>query len=698
MPKIVAILLCVCLLFCWFIVYAADAFDTTRITEYQKRLFNGEIATIEIVADADEWQAMMRNAGAKEWIAVDIIINGERFQSVGVRTKGNSSLMQMGGSRGGGNNSGSGRYSLQISMNRFVKGQTYYGLDTFAVNNQVYDTTRMKDYIAYDIMDFIGVDSPQTNYASVKVNGEDYGFMLMLERYDKAFLDRAYGTSAGQLYNVKIGMGMRGDFEDMWQDIPEGMPGRGQRGNDGEFPGRPQRGDGAGFPDMPQGGMDFGNRQPRQPGDGNTGFPDMPEGGMDFGGRGGMGMGGFGGGRGGGSLQYVDDNTDSYSAIFNNSIGKASDRSQQSVVKAIENLNAGTDLEKYWDVDAILRYLAAHTVVVNLDSYSSNMAQNYYIYERNGKLIVLPWDYDLSWGGFQSGNTNSTVNFPIDTPVSGVSMEDRPLINMLLEVDEYRERYHDYLRQIVEGYFESGLFENTIRELDAKINEYVKNDSTATATYEQYEASLSIFIELGNLRAESISGQLDGTIPSTSNGQCEDSSALIDASHINLSALGSMMGGGMGRGDWQGGQDGMPQMPDGFPEGMPDDWQPGNRGGPGGRGQPGGQDGFPNMPDGWPDRQESDSNTGQTLSANNDWQISFLSATDGGGQGTPPSGDNPPRGNMPEGMPNGNRMGTPPGTTAQTGIDTGYAITVGVLMIILIGAIIFVAWPRKNVI
>jgi hypothetical protein len=137
------------------------------------------------------------------------------------------------------------------------------------------------------------------------------------------------------------------------------------------------------------------------------------------------------------------------------------------------------------------------------------------------------------------------VNFPIDTPISGVSMEDRPLLNKLLEVDEYMERYHEYLRQIVEGYFESGLYESLIHELDAKINDYVKNDVSAFYTHEQYEASLPHLIELGRLRAESIKGQLDGTIPSTSSGQAADRSALIDASGINLSALGSMGGGGL---------------------------------------------------------------------------------------------------------------------------------------------------------
>ncbi|MCL2124584.1 MAG: CotH kinase family protein [Oscillospiraceae bacterium] len=221
-----------------------------------------------------------------------------------------------------------------------------------------------------------------------------------------------------------------------------------------------------------------------------------------------------------------------------------SDKDKQRVITALEHLSTGTDLEQYFDVDEILRYFAAHTVVVNLDSYTSNMAQNYYIYERDGKISILPWDYGLTFGGFQSSSASSVVNFPIDTPVSGVSMEDRPLLNVLLAVDEYREMYHDYLNQIVTGYFNSGLFEQTIDRLDAKIGGYVMNDVSAYYTYEQYQSSLPILKELGRLRAESIAGQLDGSIPSTSAGQNADSSSLVDASSINLSVLGSMMGGG----------------------------------------------------------------------------------------------------------------------------------------------------------
>ena len=66
-------------------------------------------------------------------------------------------------------------------------------------------------------------------------------------------------------------------------------------------------------------------------------------------------------------------------------VGKGSEEDYQRVIEALKALSEGRDLEKYFDVDQILRYFAAHTIVVNLDSYSSGMAQNYYIYEKTEK-------------------------------------------------------------------------------------------------------------------------------------------------------------------------------------------------------------------------------------------------------------------------------------------------------------------------
>lgn len=266
-------------------------------------------------------------------------------------------------------------------------------------------------------------------------------------------------------------------------------------------------------------------------------------------GGGGMDRGGMGGASGG-DLIYTGDDESNYSAIFDNSTFDSTDADHQRVIEALKALSEGENLEQYFDVDEVLRYLAANAVLVNLDSYFGTMEHNYYLYEEDGQLSILPWDYNLSFAGFQSGSASSAVNFPIDTPVSGVSMEDRPLISQLLAVPEYQERYHAYLQEILDEYFNSGLFLSTIRTIDNLIGSYVQSDPTAFYTYEEYQEGVETLKEFGLLRAQSIEGQLNGSIPSTSEGQQADSSALVDAGDLSLTAMGTQGGGGggMGRG------------------------------------------------------------------------------------------------------------------------------------------------------
>lgn len=489
--------------------------------EYVSKIFGTDIISIEIIADESDWQEMLNSATSEQYIMVDVIVNGRKFQNVGVRPKGNSSLTQVA-------SSDSDRYSFRLQFDEYIKGQTCFGLDSFVVNNMVGDNTYMKEYVSYELMKEIGVDAPYFGYADMKVNGENWGLYLAVELYNDSYEQRVFGNASGMLYNVKS------------MDIGGGAQG-------GSFP-------------------DMGNEQkerPKRQVDVNT-DKTMPSAQMDDEARGmDRKFGGIGGrGSSGGSLEYTDDNTESYSAIFNNVVGKGKESDFQRVVQALKALSEGKELEKYFDIDQILRYLAAHTVVVNLDSYSSSMAQNYYIYESEGKITILPWDYNLAWGGFQSGSASSVINFPIDTPLSGVEMSSRPLIEKLFANTEYLEKYHSYLQQLIDNYFANGKFEEKVNTLDLLISDYVKNDATAFCTYEEYRTAVSTFITLGNLRAQSVQGQLDGTIPSTTVEQNTNAEQLISAGDLKLSDLGSMMGGRDGNSkDFPDGMDGQDMNP-----------------------------------------------------------------------------------------------------------------------------------------
>ena len=85
-----------------------------------------------------------------------------------------------------------------------------------------------------------------------------------------------------------------------------------------------------------------------------------------------------------------------------------------------------------------------------------------------------------------------------------------------------------------------------IDETCALIASYVEKDPTAFCSYEEFETGVAALRSFCEKRTESVRGQLEGTIPSTDEGQKADSSALVDASALTLSDMGSMGGDGFG--------------------------------------------------------------------------------------------------------------------------------------------------------
>lgn len=109
------------------------------------------------------------------------------------------------------------------------------------------------------------------------------------------------------------------------------------------------------------------------------------------------------------------------------------------------------------------------------------------------------------------------------------------------------------LRQLADNYVQNGRLETVVASIRSQIDQLAADDPTAFFTYEEYDAAADMLLEIIRLRADSVLGQLDGTIPSTNEGQQRDSSSLIDASSIDLTVMGSMMGGGRGdQGGWKG--------------------------------------------------------------------------------------------------------------------------------------------------
>lgn len=515
---------------------------SSSVPGYEERLFDTSLVhTIDIVMD--DWDGFIEDCQNEEYYSCAVVIDGTAYRNVAIRAKGNTSLTQV-------EAYGNGRYSFKIEFDHYDSSKSYYGLDKLCLNNIIQDNTYMKDYLTYQMMAQMGVASPLCSYANITVNGEEWGLYLAVEGVEESFLSRNYGRDYGELYkpdSMSMGGG-RGNGENF--DMNGIFGSDEEQGTDsaGSLEGAPSGNEMPEPPQMPPG------TEGEMP-EGMGAEPPALEGEIPSEMQEGQPPGNFmqDGGRMDGSedvlLKYIDDDIESYPNIFDNAKTDVSESDKARLIQALQKLSAGEDISDTVDVEAVIRYFVVHNFVLNFDSYTGSMIHNYYLYEKDGQLQMIPWDYNLAFGGFEEpGGADSLVNYPIDSPVSGVSVEDRPMLAWIFANEEYAQLYHQYFAQFLSEWFENGSFEEMADSVFSMIAPYVEQDPTKFCTYEEFEAGVSTLKEFCLLRAESVDGQLNGMIGSTESGQ--DSETLIAVGDLQISDMGTMnhaMDGGQGK-------------------------------------------------------------------------------------------------------------------------------------------------------
>ena len=478
-----------------------------KTMKYESTLFDSSrVHKLDIVME--DWDAFLETCEDEEYAACTVVVDGQKHKNVAIRAKGNTSLSSV-------RSMGSRRYSFKLEFDHYQKGKTLDGLDKLCLNNLIQDNTMMKDYLVYQMMADFGADSPLCSFVWITVNGADWGLYLAVEGVEDSFLARTYGSDAGELYKPDSmsfggGRGNGRDFrmDDLDLDSSENQEGSFPQG--GQFPGQP--GDGQPGDDQQGGGPE-----------GSMGSDDV-------------------------KLKYIDDDPDSYANIFDNAKTDASAADQKRLIASLKQISADTNLEDVLDTDEVLRYFVVHNFVCNGDSYTGSMIHNYYLHEADGKLAMIPWDYNLAFGTFQSANASASVNASIDNPVSG-SLDDRPMVGWIFSDAGYTEQYHVLFKDFLDRWFSDGQLEKLIVETEALIRPYVEKDPSKFCTAEEFETGAAALKQFVSLRSEAVRRQLAG-----------DSTA-VDTSGLTLSDMGTMGGGGVPGGG---------EQPNGFtPAGRP---------------------------------------------------------------------------------------------------------------------------------
>jgi spore coat protein CotH len=438
------------------------------------------VLTVRVALDAADWESLQTAATDKEFYRADISIDGEEIPDVAVRAKGSSSLM-------GATMSPDLRIGLKVDVNFFNAGRSYHGVKKLVYNNGYGDPTLMKEFLSYEIMAEMGLPTPRACFVDLWVNDTHMGVYTQAEAIDASFAMKHFGTVMENLYKPEITAG-RLD----WTEKDALAQAARASATTTTSTTEPFRLGGGSLEDIIERlGDEVGWIPGRQettttkaPADGRPAFMRL--------------------------MQYSPDYLVSMQLRTNE---EKPDYSR--LYDLLEALNrepgevSTDDLERVLNVDEILRFLAVSVTLVHLDNYIG-MGHNYYLYEDGGRFLIIPWDLNMTFGGFSSAvSDDQLLNFYIDEPTAA-PVDQYPLVEQLLDEPEYLETYHAYLRELIEGPFSVDHMTARINEIAALIRPYVQNDPKLFFSADYFEQGLTSNLDSGAARMQSGGGKFIG--------------------------------------------------------------------------------------------------------------------------------------------------------------------------------------------
>jgi hypothetical protein len=435
--------------------------ENLKETEYDRNAYpfgTSRVATVRIIMMEKDWQSLKTNAYAKDYYKADFWYDDELVPDVGVRTKGNASLLETVTWK-------SPRFPLAIDFNLLNRARTFHGMKKVHFNNGWSDPTFIRDVISYEIFAKMDVPAPRASFVDLWLNDMHLGLYTMAEAVDQSFLERYFADPNGNIYKPEV-VSARLDWteEKAYQGFSMfGMP---PAPVPEEDPLAKLNIGGGPLLDILK-ALDAEESFPAFASANASPAPlfspaSIPRNYIE-----------------GAGLKTNTNNPD-YTGLY----------------KLLDVLNNEPDatfpqeIEKVLDVDEALRFLAVSAVIVHLDNYIG-IGHNTYFYEVDGKFHVIPWDLNMTFGTFNSGiRKDGIINFYIDEPTSG-PMNRYPLVDRLLSYEPYLETYHRYVREVLDGPLSLDVILPRIDHLAELIRPYVKADTEAFYAYDDFERCLT---------------------------------------------------------------------------------------------------------------------------------------------------------------------------------------------------------------
>jgi hypothetical protein len=220
-------------------------------------------------------------------------------------------------------------------------------------------------------------------------------------------------------------------------------------------------------------------------------------------------MGGGPGGGGGGpqwgdgtaALNYNGSNDSDYNEYYTLKSTAQTDPWQHLITTCdVLNNDSSTELPttlpQVMDVDRTLWFLAIENAFADDDSYIYKGKMDYFCHWELETGRLVPQEYD--------GNTILGNNNLAWTPFYHADDVDYPLLNKLLNIPIWRQRYLAHMRTIVEDFLNPTTAANLLENYSAWIDQEVQDDDKKLYSYAQFTSGVNALITAINTRRNNL--------------------------------------------------------------------------------------------------------------------------------------------------------------------------------------------------
>ncbi|MBL8238260.1 MAG: CotH kinase family protein [Bryobacterales bacterium] len=381
---------------------------------------------------ADYWDQLTKNYLGTEQDAIYLEASLEwgqyKFDSVGVRFKGNSSYRVS-----------TNKKPFRIKLNEFVKGQKIEGIGAYNLSNGFMDASFVREPLYYEMSRALGLKTPRTNYATLYINDQYWGVYLLGEVVNSDFLKNYFGSKedTGNLYKGNIGavFNYLGTDKAIYKEVWE---------------------------------------------------------------------------------KQTNEEADDWSDLIE----------LCRVIGETPAAELRAKLEPIMDIDSFLTAIALDNATVNLDSYIG-MGQNFNVYRRpsDNKWVWIVWDPSLAFGAFGGGGGGAAGTPATQTALeyvqagggfgggggfppggglppgggvppgagggTAVNTTGRPLATKLWDIPEYKERYRQIYKTIVDRIYNAENLVARANTLRAIIRPFLEGDPNRLNTMAQFDGAMT---------------------------------------------------------------------------------------------------------------------------------------------------------------------------------------------------------------